>query len=301
LRKSGTIKYYSGKIEFMHRGFFDDVDMAVMVHVTTNEKGFKITKGSIGNIKKSIAYKGLAAHAGANPHDGINALYAANLGLNAINALRETFTDEDRVRVHPIITKGGETANAIPSDVVMECYVRGLSNDSIYSTNYKVNRALAGAALSMGANVRISDRPGSSPLINDMNLMEVAKTVMKEIVSSDDIEIIDEIKAGCTDMGDISAVMPAIHPYAAGAIGRSHGNNYYINNPIEACINPTKMIMGMIGLLLSNKAEKAKDIIAKKDVRYSSMKDYFEDINRFLLDKDMITYKNDGIMVVQVE
>jgi amidohydrolase len=294
LRRSGIINYYSGKVEFLHRGYFDEVDMAIMVHATTKDKGFSITKGSIGNIKKRIIFKGLAAHAGAHPHDGINALYAANLGLNAINALRETFKDEDRIRVHPIITKGGETANAIPSEVVMECYVRGISNDSIYSANTKVNRALAGAAVSMGANVEIVDRPGSSPLINDPNLMEVAKEVMEEIVSCENIEFIDEIKAGCTDMGDISAVMPAIHPYTAGATGRTHGNNYYINNPEEACINPTKMIMGMISLLLSNNAERAKEIIDKQEVRYSSKTAYFDAINKFVVDKEMLNYAEDG-------
>jgi amidohydrolase len=298
LRKSGVIQYYSGKIEFLHRGYFDDVDMAIMVHVTNKEKGFSITKGSNGNIKKRIIYKGVAAHAGAHPYDGINALYAANLGLNAINALRETFKDEEHIRVHPIITKGGETANAIPAEVAMECYVRGMSNDAIYSVNNKVNRALAGTAASMGANVRVSDRPGSSPLINDMNLMNVAKIVMEEISGSENIEIIDQFHAGCTDMGDISAVMPAIHPYTAGAVGRSHGNNYYINNPDEACINPTKMIMGMIYLLLSNNAERAKEILAKKNVRYSSKEEYFKDINRFILDKDMVTYKDDGSIVL---
>ncbi|HHV95995.1 MAG TPA: amidohydrolase [Clostridiaceae bacterium] len=298
LRKSGIIQYYSGKVEFLHRGYFDDVDMAIMVHVTNKEKGFTITRGSIGNIKKRIIYKGVAAHAGAHPYDGINALYAANLGLNAINALRETFKEEDRIRVHPIITKGGETANAIPAEVVMECYVRGISSDAIYAVNNKVNRALAGAAVSMGANVRITDRPGSSPLINDMNLMEVAKTVMEEIVGSENIEIFDDFRAGSTDMGDISAVMPAIHPYTAGAAGKPHGNDFYIVDPEEACINPAKMIMGMIYLLLSNNAERAKEILAKKNIRYSSKEEYFKDINRFMQDKDLVTYKGDGSIVI---
>ncbi|HHW31841.1 MAG TPA: amidohydrolase [Clostridiaceae bacterium] len=298
LRQDGVIRYYSGKIEFMYRGFFDGVDMAIMVHTTNKDKGFSITRGSNGNVKKKIIYKGVAAHAGAYPHNGVNALYAANLGLNAINALRETFKDEDQVRVHPIITKGGEAVNAIPSEVIMECYVRGLSNDSIYETNCKVNRALAGTAASMGARVEIHDRHGASPLINDMNLMEVAKEVMKEIVNCEDIEETGKFSAGCTDMGDISAVMPAIHPYVAGAVGRSHGNNFYINDPEQACIYPTKMIMGTIKLLLSNNAEKAKEILAKKNVRYSSKEAFLKDIDRFMFDMDAVTYKEDGSIVL---
>jgi metal-dependent amidase/aminoacylase/carboxypeptidase family protein len=127
-----------------------------------------------------------------------------------------------------------------------------------------------------------------------MYILEVAKEVMEEIVSCENIEFIDEIKAGCTDMGDISAVMPAIHPYTAGATGRTHGNNYYINNPEEACINPTKMIMGMISLLLSNNAERAKEIIDKQEVRYSSKTAYFDAINKFVVDKEMLNYTEDG-------
>jgi len=64
-----------------------------------------------------VRYIGKAAHAGGMPHRGINALYAANIALSAINAIRETFRDEDTIRVHPIITRGGSQVNVIPADV----------------------------------------------------------------------------------------------------------------------------------------------------------------------------------------
>lgn len=294
LRKAGTINYYSGKVEYMYRGFLDDVDMALLVHAAILEKGFKITKDLIGNIKKRIVFKGIAAHAGGQPQDGINALYAANLGLNAINSLRETFVDNDHIRVHPIITKGGSSVNAIPSEVILETYVRGATAEAIYDANRKVNRALAGAAASMGAKVSISDRNGSLPLINDRNMIEVAKVVMEEITEPENIEISDTISTGCTDMGDVSAVIPALQVYTAGAIGRPHGSNYYIKDPEAACINSAKFQLAMLKLLLSNNAEKAKEIIDKKHIRYPYMEAYFEDVNRFIQDKDAVNYRDDG-------
>ena len=106
LKENGMIKYLNGKAEFLHRGYFDNVDMAFMVH-TTEHSDFRVTMGNVGFITKKVIYKGKAAHAGARPYDGINALYAANQGLSAVNALRETFKEEDIIRFHPIITKGG--------------------------------------------------------------------------------------------------------------------------------------------------------------------------------------------------
>ena len=89
LKKQGRIKYLGGKCEFLSRGYFDGVGIAFMVHTGAN---FSVGKGSVGCMTKQIIYKGVASHAGAAPWNGRNALYAANCGLNAINAIRETFT-----------------------------------------------------------------------------------------------------------------------------------------------------------------------------------------------------------------
>ncbi|MBO7214541.1 MAG: peptidase dimerization domain-containing protein, partial [Clostridia bacterium] len=106
LIKKGIIKYYGGKTEFIARGYFDDVDLAFMVH-TTGLPYYRMLKGAVGIIAKKITFKGKAAHAGGCPWDGKNALYAANTALSACNALRETFKEEDIIRFHPIITSGG--------------------------------------------------------------------------------------------------------------------------------------------------------------------------------------------------
>ena len=144
-----------------------------MVHTSTE---YRAHKGAVGCITKSIIYKGKAAHAGGSPWLGCNALYSATLGINAINAIRETFKEPDYIRVHPIITHGGDMVNAIPEEVRLESYVRGATFEAIDSANKKVNQALIGGALSLGANIEIVDTPGYSPLINNEEMLNISKT-----------------------------------------------------------------------------------------------------------------------------
>ena len=171
LRRQGIIKYFGGKLEFMRRGLFDGCDMAMVVHASTDPAGsYSLFKGYNGCMLKIMNYKGVAAHAGARPWEGINALYAATQGLTAINAIRETLIDDDHIRIHPIITSGGSSVSSIPDIVNLESYIRGTSIPGITKTNDKVNRALAGAALSLGAKLQIPDRNGYSPMNNDVNM-----------------------------------------------------------------------------------------------------------------------------------
>ena len=128
LKKEGKIRYMGGKTEFLSRGYFDGVDLAFMVHTASS---FSVNAGSVGCIAKTVIYKGKAAHAGGAPWDGHNALYAATCGINAVNALRETFRERDTIRFHPIITHGGDMVNAIPETVRIETYVRGATFDAI--------------------------------------------------------------------------------------------------------------------------------------------------------------------------
>ncbi|MEG2939737.1 MAG: M20/M25/M40 family metallo-hydrolase, partial [Oscillospiraceae bacterium] len=147
LRQQGIIKYFGGKVEFMHRGYMDGCHIALLVHTANLEKrGIELDMGCNGCVTKNIQFVGVSAHAGGSPDKGINALYAATNALAACNSLRETFREEDYTRFHPIITKGGGAVNAIPSDVLVESYVRGATAEAIASVNKRINRALAGSA-----------------------------------------------------------------------------------------------------------------------------------------------------------
>lgn len=295
LRRKGVIKYLGGKAEFLYRGLFDNVDIAFMIHTTTGQPGkFSIKKGGNGLIAKKTTFIGRPSHAGGSPHLGINALYAANLSLNAINALRETFTSADNTRVHPIITSGGEAVNIIPSEVVVENFVRGASIDAIIKINNKVNLASAGAAASLGASVHISDVLGAMPLVNDENLSQLASEAMSLVVGKENVACSAHWSGGSTDMGDLSAIMPAIHPYCSGATGAAHTDHYFISDFNSACVNSAKAQLIMLSMLLENNAARAKNIIDNKKPRFKSYDEYLNMLDSLYYEGDAVVYNCDG-------
>lgn len=294
LKKQGKIKYFSGKTEFLSRGYFDGVDMAFMVHAAPV---YMVVKGAVGCITKQITYKGKAAHAGGAPWEGVNALYAANCGINAVNALRETFKEEDIIRFHPIITKGGEMVNGIPDEAVMESYVRGVGFDAICKANKKINRALCGGAVSLGANVRIKDGLGYAPLINDDKMIMVAEIAANEILRGYSFTVCEDIGSGSTDMGDLSCIMPVVHPYAGGATGKSHGSDYKIEDPVAACVDNAKFQLRLLNLLLSEKAVMAKKIINEYNPTFKSKEEYLSFANSLSYDEETVEYKKDKVII----
>lgn len=297
LKKEGKIKYLGGKSEFLSRGYFDGVDIAFMVHTSSN---FSVGKGSVGCIAKRITYKGVASHAGGAPWNGINALYAANCGINAVNAIRETFKESDIIRVHPIITNGGSMVNAIPEKAVLESYVRGSSFDVICQVNKKVNQALCGAALSLGANIDIDDTPGYAPLVNNFDMIKVVAEAAQLAIPEYEFHSVDKIGSGSTDMGDLSCIMPVVHPYAGGAEGNSHGNNYKIKDPIAACVSSAKMQLGMLLILLSDGAKRAKKIIDEYEPLFASKEEYLSFMDGLNLSGDRIEY-TDGVAKINLK
>lgn len=167
LRKKGIIRYLGGKVEFLHRGMMDGVDIAMMVH-TAGGRGMGIPDGGNGCIAKTITYKGKAAHAGG-------------------------YWD-----------------------------------------------------------------------------------------------------TGCTDMGDMSAVMPAIQPYCGGAAGTGHGTDYRIVDPEEAVVRPAVFLAAMTCALLEKEAGAARSVLENASPRFAAKEDYFRAIDSLSLDTDAVTYREDG-------
>ena len=298
LKKKGIIKYSGGKGEFLYRGYFDGVDLAFMVHTSVGEK-FVVGRGSVGCLAKRVIYKGVSAHAGGSPWHGCNTLYAATQGLSAINAIRETFKEPDIIRVHPIITKGGGAVNAIPDEVIIESYVRGKSFDAMKAENKKVNRALCGAALSLGANIEINDTPGCGPLRNDTNMMNVAYEGAL-CVPDAPVGRSEGVGSGSTDMGDLCWLMPVVHPYAPGAVGTSHGSDYYIAKPELACVGSAKMQMNMLDILLKDDAKRAKKTVEEFEPMFATKEEYFKYVDEFVSTGDRITYNEDSTATVKL-
>lgn len=253
LMDSGEIRFIGGKQEMIARGCFDDVDLSMMVHQT---QGGNIYTGGTCNgfVAKYVHYIGKEAHAGGAPHEGINALSAARLGLAAIDAQRETFRDEDAIRVHPIINKGGDLVNVIPADVRMETYVRGKTMSAVLDAARKVDRALQAGAFAMGAKVDISTLPGYMPRIECPPMDEAFAANAAELVGANRV-LKEGHGAGSTDFGDITHIMPGIHCYVGGSEGNAHSSNYRITDPeLFYIVSAKVMAMTVIDLLCDGAA-----------------------------------------------
>ncbi len=298
LRSKGIIKYLGGKPEFLYRGLLDGVDLAFMVHTKSGDPHIAGTlSGSNGMIAKTIEFQGVSAHAGGSPHLGINALYAANTAMTAINALRETFKDSDHIRVHPIITFGGASVNAIPDKICMESYIRGATMDAIVDANRKVNRAVAGCAAAFGAKAVINDFPGYWP----RNYSDVYLQVIADAAESAGLQY--DYKpgswgTGCSDMGDICAVMPGVHPTIGGASGTSHGSDYVIADPESTCVDSAKLQYAMLRLLLENDAIRAKQVVAETKTEFGCKEDYFAYVDKLDMSKQTVCYQDDGTVLL---
>ena len=259
LKKAGKIWFLGGKQEFVKLGVFDDIDMMIMQHTSTFDgTGVKGVCGGTGNgfMGKLVRYIGKEAHAGGAPHLGINALNAAQIGLMAVNANRETFQDKDHIRVHPIITKGGDLVNVVPADVRIETYVRGANVDAILDASAKVSRAFKAGADAVGAKCEITDLPGYLPTIQNYDLFDIMYENMKEVFGDEKfVRYENTAGGGSTDAGDISYLMPMIHSYFIGAEGIGHSENYEIADKDIAYIAAAKCLAMTAIDLLADGAE----------------------------------------------
>lgn len=284
LREKGIIRYLGGKPELLHRGVFDDVDLCMMIHVNPYTSKLSIESTANGCLVKKIKYMGKASHAGMAPHEGVNALYAANLGMMAINCLRETFREEDYIRVHPIVTKGGDIVNAIPEDVRMETFVRGKSMDAILSAARKVDRALVGGAIAMGAEVEIENTPGYFPLRVDSKLTSIAGGMARELTGERDTPVIGH-SAGSTDLGDISTLMPVIEIAVGGIEGGLHSADYRNSDHDVSYILGAKILAGLAFELLRNNAAAALEVLKDYSPAFRSKQEYMDYVDKLFAKK----------------
>lgn len=262
LKEEGHIKFFGGKQELIRRGAFDDVDISMMFHVLdTGDK--KVLTGPVSNgfIGKEVTFIGKEAHAGSAPYEGINALNAAMLAINNVHAQRETFKESDRVRFHPIITKGGDIVNVVPADVKMESYVRARTISGMIDANMKVNRGLIAGAMAVGAQIEITEIPGYLPILRHDNMEEVLRGNLEYLgLTSDDI-IEGGDFTGSFDFGDVSHLMPTLHPMFGGVTGALHTRGYKISDEEYAYLMPAKSLALTVVDLLYDNAKKGKEIL----------------------------------------
>ena len=179
--------------------------------------------------------------------------------------------------------------------MVVETYVRGSSNEAVQRENKKVNRAMAGAALAMGAGVELTDRPGYSAEFHDPDYMKLVQECCEELVGKDKVKFnYESWSTGSSDFGDVTSVMPGVQFNASGATGMGHGIDYYPTDLEKLLINSVKAQILVADRLLKDDAANAKRIIENYKPTYPSMQAYFDDINTLNLDKDAVKYDESG-------
>jgi amidohydrolase len=286
LRREGQIEFLGGKPEFIRLGALDDVDLAMMTHTSSQTEYGTIAYGGTNNgiVAKHIRFRGKAAHAGSQPHDGINALNAAMIALSAIHAQRETYRDEDTIRIHPIITQGGVAVNSVPADVRMETFVRGKSIEAFLAASQKVDCALRAGAMAVGGSVDITTLPGYLPMRHDATMLELYRANAAALVGASNVTQLGH-RTGSTDMGDVSQLMPVIHPYVIAATGTGHGIDYVIQDYELAVLTGAKAMAMTVIDLLADGAQRAKAIKANyqapltKASYLSLMRSMFEEVS----------------------
>ena len=262
LKEKGDITYFGGKQELVKLGALDDVDLVLMQHAQSDIAGNSafISGGSNGFVGKAVRFLGRAAHAGVAPFKGINALNAFHIALAAIHAQRETFRDEDAVRVHMILTKGGDAVNVVPGEVRVEMYVRAKTIEAMKEINAKVDRALRAGAMAIGAKVEITNTAGYLPILGDERLTNCWIKNAGAILGEENVHYMDAW-GGSTDMGDLTHLMPGIHPFVGSFSGDLHSKDFDLSDEEMAFITSAKILAATVIDLLANDAREARSII----------------------------------------
>lgn len=242
LVEQGKLTYMSGKQELLHLGIFEDVDAAMMIHAhpETPGKHLFLNGSSLGFEAKRLTFRGKAAH-GSEPWNGTSALDAAVLAVMGIHANRPTFKDSDRVRIHPIISNGGDLVNVIPDKAVIETYVRAANPAALVDACKKVDNAARAGALAMGAECEIENIRGYAPLRQDPAVSRVFEENARMFYGENEI-IYGQDMTGSTDMGDVSQALPSIQPTMGGFAGALHSKEFAITDPETVYITAAKLL-----------------------------------------------------------
>lgn len=274
----GELHYPAGKIEMLHEGIFDDVDLCLHLHAMGNDQyRFASDSHLAGFIYKKFTFVGKASHAAVLPHLGVNALNAFALFQSAAGMLRETFVDEDKNRFHGIVTEGGQTVNSIPERVVYEGYVRSFNTENMKLLSEKLTHAARHCAEALGAECIVEDTPGYLPFKPCHELSLIVEENMLHFCEPKDI-LHDEKSVAAGDIGDLGVFVPTIQFGYGGVGGVIHGKNMFIQDEERLYVESAKVTAMTVVDLLSDPA-KVKRVL-DSFVPTMSRKEYFEYLNR---------------------
>ncbi|WP_062349925.1 M20 family metallopeptidase [Bacillus kwashiorkori] len=197
----------SAKGSFVKHGLVEDIDVALMIH-PSGKTG--LTGPTLAVDPLDFHFFGKPAHASGSPEEGINALDAVIMLFNGINALRQQLPTD--IRIHGIITSGGDAPNIIPEYASARFFIRASTWARCEEVSAKVRNIAKGAALSTGTKVEIERFQNE---VHDFVLNRTLDLIIEEeLMALGEVVHKDKGKGiGSTDAGNISHVTPTAHPY----------------------------------------------------------------------------------------
>ncbi|RRD43290.1 amidohydrolase [Buchananella hordeovulneris] len=200
----------TGKETMIRQGDFNDLACAVMTHAYGYDLADQLW---LGCRRLTVTFTGVAAHASSQPHMGRNAMDAAALFYQGVGLLRQHMAPGDRL--HAVVTEGGQRASIIPEEAVVKMYVRSQEADTLRDLCERVDDCAAGAALMTGCGVQVrwDPRPPVLPVrTNETMTAAWVRAQQRRGRRPLPRGVVPETLAASTDFGNVSQLMPAIHP-----------------------------------------------------------------------------------------
>jgi amidohydrolase len=245
---------FGGKAIMAERGAFKDIDIAMLVHPSSHDLS---SARALACITLEVEFFGKAAHAAARPEEGINALEALILSFNGINSLRQHINE--RARIHGIITKGGDAPNVVPDHTSGTFLVRAVDEAYLEELKVKVLNCFQAAAQATGARLQYTWKEYYAPMRVNIRLAEIMASNMRAI--GRDPEPIPDRASGSSDVGNVSMLVPTIHPEVAIAKPRTSLHSVEFRAAAISAEGDRGLIDGAKALALT-----AVDLLADKDL-----------------------------------
>jgi amidohydrolase len=257
------------KVIMANKGFWDDVDAAIMLHPATR---YGVGGKALGIWQLKMDFKGQTSHAAASPEKGINALNAATLAYMATHMLRQEARRDANLVIHGIITEGGLANNIIPDRAVCQFGVRSSDEKYLETMVDKVAKCAEGAAISTGAQVTVTKAKLYSSMKPNIPLVKVLyQNYLDQGVKVDDWQ---ETQAGIpmasTDFGDVSQKCPSTGSYISIGPENIPGHSKQLADCTMTPEGLEAMMVGTKALAMT-----MVELLAKPEI-LKEAKDYFK-------------------------
>lgn len=257
------------KVIMAEKGFWNDVDAAIMLHPSSS---WGVGSRALGISLVKMEFEGQTSHAAASPHEGINALNAATLAFMATHMLRQEARRDANLVIHGIISEGGLASNIIPDRAVCDFGVRSSDDKYLDLMVDKVGRCAEGAALAMGAKVKVTKRK----LYSGKKINEPLVETLWKNYHSQGVEVkpwqesINGMPMASTDFGDVSRRIPAASSYIAVTEPDTPGHSVQMAEATMTQKGQEAMMIGTKALAMT-----LVELLARPDI-LKQAKEYFD-------------------------